>query len=115
MATDPHFVQHVLDQAGLDDRLVSRKMFGEYGFHLDGKFVAMACDNSLFVKATDALVNNALMLPMRSPFPGAKPYPVADALLDAPETLHQLLVDTAAHLPAPKPKKPKKATTPKKR
>lgn len=112
MATDIHFVQHVLDQAGLNDRLVSSRMFGEFGFHLDGKFVAMACDNIFFVKATDALEKLALHLPMRSPYPGAKPYPVADALLDEPERLHQFLVDTAAHLPTPKPKKTK---TPKNR
>jgi TfoX/Sxy family transcriptional regulator of competence genes len=27
------------------------KMFGEYGFHLDGKFIALACDNSFFATA----------------------------------------------------------------
>ena len=39
--------------------------------------------------------------------PGAKPYPVADELLDQPELLHQVLCDSAELLPAPKPKKPK--------
>lgn len=48
MATEKTFVEHVMDVAALGSRLTSRKMFGEYGFHLDGKFVAMACDNSLF-------------------------------------------------------------------
>lgn len=41
-------------------------MFGEHGFHLDGKFVAVACDDSLFVKPADALAD--LDPPMRTPW-----------------------------------------------
>lgn len=108
MATDPSFVEHVLDQARLPGRLTSRKMFGEYGFHLDGKFVALACDNSFFVKATQAIDQHGLDLPTRPPYPGAKPYPVADELLDDPGRLRQLLLDTAALLPEPKSKKPRR-------
>jgi len=105
MATDETFVNHVVDQAGLEGRLVPRRMFGEYGFHLDGKFVALACENSFFIKETEALARHALSLPSRPPYPGAKPYPVADQLLDEPELLRQVLVDTAACLPEPKPRK----------
>lgn len=111
MATDPGFIAHVLDQAGLGDRFTARKMFGEYGFHLDGKFVALACDDSFFVKATPAIERHAPDLPMRPPYPGAKPYPVADELLDDPEALNRLLVDTANELPPPKPKKPRAKKT----
>ena len=108
MATNPSFAEYVLDQAGLPGRLTARKMFGEYGFHLDGKFVAMACDDSFFVKATQAIDDHGLELPSRPPYPGAKPYPVADELLDDSDLLRQLLLDTAALLPEPKPRKPKK-------
>lgn len=52
MTTDNRFLEHVTDQAGLGDRFLSRKMFGEYGFHLDGKFIALACNNSFFLKET---------------------------------------------------------------
>jgi len=107
MATDPSFIEHVLDQSGLRGRLTSRKMFGEYGFHLDGKFVAMACDNSFFVKASRALESNGLRLPLRPPYPGAKPYPVADELLDDPDVLQRLLLETAALLPEPGPRSAK--------
>jgi TfoX/Sxy family transcriptional regulator of competence genes len=107
MATKPDFVEHVIEQSGLEGRLVGRKMFGEYGFHLDGKFVALACDNSFFVKASAAIENNGLRLPMRAPYSGAKPYPVADELLDDPDLLQRLLVETAGLLPEPKPKKGK--------
>ena len=107
MATTESFIEHVLDQADLGDRLRCRKMFGEYGFHLDGKFVALACDNSFFIKATTAIQDHGLELPYAPPYPGAKPYPVADELLDDPGVLRQLLCDTAELLPEPKPKKPK--------
>ena len=105
MATKESFVEHVLDAAALGPRLTSRKMFGEYGFHLDGKFVAMACDNSFFVKHTPAIATNGLDLPTRPPYPGAKPYPVADELLDTPEILTKVLLDTADALPEPKPRR----------
>lgn len=36
-------VRYILDQAGLGDRLTSRKMFGEYALYLDGKVVARRC------------------------------------------------------------------------
>lgn len=105
MATETSFMEHVLDVAALGPRLTCRKMFGEYGFHLDGKFVAMACDNSLFLKPTPAIAAHGLDLPMRPPYPGAKPHPVADELLDSSEILTQVLLDTADALPAPKPKR----------
>lgn len=107
MATDPSFVEHVLDQSGLEGRLVGRKMFGGYGFHLDGKFIALACDNSFFVKTSKAIEDIGLDLPLRPPYAGAKPYPVADELLDDPDLLHRFLVETAKYLPEPKPKKAK--------
>lgn len=104
MATDQSFIEYILDQADLGDRLKARKMFGEYGFHLDGKFVALACDNSLFIKHTRAVEDGGFDFPRRPPYPGAKPYPVADELLDDGPRLQRLFVDTAELLPAPKPK-----------
>lgn len=107
MSTKPDFVAHIVDQVGLGDRLTYRKMFGEYGFHLDGKFVAMACDNSFFIKPTRAVTESGLNLPSRPPYPGAKLYPVADGLLEDPVTLRRLLVETAEQLPTPGPKRAK--------
>jgi TfoX/Sxy family transcriptional regulator of competence genes len=104
MTTESSFVAHVVDQVGLVDRFVSHKMFGEYGFHVDGKFVALACENSFFIKETAALAQHRLDLPFRPPYPGAKPYPVADELLDDPDLLRQVVLDSAACLPEPKPK-----------
>ena len=109
MATDQDFVNYVAEQAGLGKRLTVKKMFGEYALYVDGKVVAFLCDNSLFVKASEAASRLAPHLPQRPPYPGAKDYPVADELLDDADALRRLIVETAALMPLPKPKVPRKA------
>ena len=110
MATDKEFVAYVAEQSQLGPALTFKKLFGEYGVYLDGKVIAFACDNSLFVKATDATVETTRLLPQRPPYPGAKPYPVADELLDDSDALKILLVRTAQGLPEPKPGRSKAAS-----
>ena len=107
MATDQGFVDYVAEQAQLGSALSFKRMFGEYGVYLDGKVIAFICDNSLFVKPTKATDKITQALPQRPPYPQAKPYPVADELLDDSDALKSLLVQTAQDLPAPKPKKAK--------
>jgi TfoX/Sxy family transcriptional regulator of competence genes len=111
MATSTEFVEYVAEQLGLGSRLTYKKLFGEYALYVDGKVTAFACDNSLFIKPSPAAKALASNLPQRPPYPGAKDYPVADELLDDPESLRHLITETAALMPAPKPKsKPKKAS-----
>lgn len=108
MVTSLSFVEYVHEQANLGARLTHRRMFGEFGLYVDGKVVAFACDDSLFVKPTAAVAQLQLELPQAPPYPGAKPYPVADELLDEPDLLRRLLLATAALAPEPKPKAPRK-------
>ncbi|WP_300619904.1 TfoX/Sxy family protein [Dokdonella sp.] len=107
MATDRDFVDYVAEQIGLGERLAYKKMFGEYALYLDGKVVAFACDNSLFIKPSKASAELAPDLPQAPPYPGAKDYPVADELLDDPDALRRVVVATAARMPPPKPKAPR--------
>ncbi|RUL74458.1 TfoX/Sxy family protein [Dyella choica] len=113
MATTQDFVDYVAEQIGLGDRLTHKKMFGEYALYVDGKVVAFVCDNSLFVKPSAAATKLAPKLPRRPPYPGAKDYPVADELLDESDLIRQLILETAALMPVPKPKK--SASSPKAR
>ncbi|BFI94642.1 MAG: TfoX/Sxy family protein [Rhodanobacter sp.] len=106
MATDRDFLDYVTEQAALGERFAHKKMFGEYALYVDGKVVAFACDNSLFVKPSAAAAELAPKLPQRPPYPGAKDYPVADELLDDSEAIRRLLLATAALMPLPKPRKP---------
>lgn len=105
MATDSDFINYVGEQAALGERLTYKKMFGEYALYVDGKVVAFACDNSLFVKPSAAAATLAPKLPQRPPYPGAKDYPVADELLDDSDAIRRLFLETAALMPVPKPRK----------
>lgn len=116
MTTAPSFVEYVAEQSRLEQRLSFKKMFGEYAVYLDGKVVAFACDNSLFIKPSAETARLTAELPQRPPYPGAKDYPVADQLLDEPDELRALLLATERAMPAAKPKaaaKPKVAVKPK--
>ena len=112
MATELNFIEHVLETTRLGSRLSYKKMFGEYALYLDEKVVAFACDNSLFIKPSQAVASLAPDLPQGPPYPGAKDYPIADELLDDPDMLRRVIEETAALMPLPKPKKkPAKAAS----
>ena len=111
MACDQGFVDYVIETAALGSRLTHKKLFGEFALYLDGKVVAFACDNSLFIKPSRAAATLAPDLPQGPPYPQAKDYPIADELLDDPDALRRLLIATAELMPLPKPKKPPKAKT----
>jgi TfoX/Sxy family transcriptional regulator of competence genes len=107
MATDRDFVEYVHEQTGLAGELAYRKMFGEYGLYFDGRIVALAADNRLFLKPTDA---GRALLPVvveAPPYPEAKNWYVIDEYLDDSELLQRLIRATAAALPAPKPRIPR--------
>ena len=73
MTTRADTVRYILDQAGLGDRLTSRKMFGEYALYLDGKVVALVCDDQLHLKPTEAGRGSLGDVTLARPYPGAKP------------------------------------------
>ena len=114
MATDPGFADYVAEQAGDAGDVRVRRMFGEYAVYLDGKVVALLCDDQAVLKPTSggrALLGRVVEAP---PYPGAKPYLLLGEELDDRALLATLLQRTAAELPEPKPKKPrtKRATPP---
>ena len=108
MSTERNFVDYVIEQIALGDRLTHKKMFGEYALYVDDKVVAFVCDNSVFIKPSAAATRLAPDLPLRPPYPGAKNYPVADELLDDSEVIRKLILETATLMPLPKPRKPAK-------
>jgi TfoX/Sxy family transcriptional regulator of competence genes len=82
-----------------------RKMFGEYALYLDGRVVALICDDTLFLKD---LPEARALLPdaeTGAPYPGAKPHLIADRWLDEPDVLAAAARALAAVLPPPKPKR----------
>lgn len=106
MASDIKTVAFIADQSGLNSRLTSKRMFGEYTLYLNGKVVAFVCDNKLFLKPTDA--GRALLgSPSEAPaYPGSKNYFLLEEELEDPELLRKALEITESVLPLPKPKPP---------
>lgn len=113
MATDQNYIAFVLEQAGAASGLSARKMFGEYALYLDGKVVALVCDNQVFVKPTEAGRAMLERVSEHPPYPGAKPHFRLDDEIDDAELLRKLFAVTAQALPLPKPKKAKTAKKPK--
>jgi TfoX/Sxy family transcriptional regulator of competence genes len=108
MATEKATVEFILDQlAPLPVR--ARAMFGEYGLYCDEKFVALICDDTLFVKPTaisDQFFTDDDLAP---PYPGAKDhYAVPAAVLEDSERLREVIAGTAELLPLSKMKPAKK-------
>lgn len=109
MGSDLEFVRHVSDCVREVGEVSYRKMFGEYAVYVGPKVVALVCDNSLFLKPTEAgrsLLGSPVEAP---PYPGARPYFLLDEHLDDRELLSDLFRVTEAALPAPKPRKGKGA------
>lgn len=105
MSSDLEFVEHVCDFLGDVGEVSYRKMFGEYAVYVGPKVVALVCDNSLFVKPTEAgrsLLEHIVEAP---PYPGAKLYLLVDEHLDNRELLCEVVRVTEAALPPPKTKR----------
>ncbi len=108
MAQGLEFVNYVTDQIDDSCNLTHRMMFGGCTLYLDGKVVALICDDQLFVKPTRAgreFIANVVEAPAYS---GAKNSFLIEDQIEDGEWLTNLLKVTAAELPAPKPRKKKK-------
>lgn len=105
MSSDPGFVEYVVEQIGLGGELVHKRLFGEWGLWLDGKIVALVCDDQLLLKPTPGgrvlLGGNP---PGVEPYPEAKPWFLVEDLDDS-EALRKLLRATLDALPTPKRKR----------
>jgi TfoX/Sxy family transcriptional regulator of competence genes len=104
MATRIGTVEFICDQAGLGKRLTFRKMFGEYALYLDGKVVALICDDQLYLKPTPEGLKSLGSVSEAPPYPGAKNHYLLSSVLDDPDRLSAALLVTARALPAPRPK-----------
>lgn len=108
MASNPSFVQYVMDQCAKAGNVAARKMFGDYGVYCDGKIIGLISDNGFYIKPTEEVRTLLRTVVMRPPYEGAKPYFYIEEV-DDHDYLALLVRATANALPEPKPKKTKKA------
>lgn len=110
MASKQSTADFITDQISSAGSVSAKKMFGEYGIYCDGKLVALVCDDRLFIKQTPegrAYLGECEEAP---PYPGAKPcFVIPGDQWDDREWLSRLISITAAQLPIPKKKTPKKS------
>ena len=52
MASGKEFVEYAAEQLREAGGISCRRMFGEYGWYCDGKFLGVICDDQLFIKIT---------------------------------------------------------------
>ena len=105
MASDLSFVEFVCEQAGNAGEVTFKKMFGEYGIYLNNKFIAVVCDNQLFVKPTKAGAAILKDIVEAPPYPQAKPYFLIQGNIEDQDLISSLFRATAEELPEPRPKK----------
>lgn len=108
MSNDQDFIDFIVDQVENGCNLTYRDMFGGTTLYMNGKVVALICDNQLFIKPTEAgraYIGIAVEAP---PYEGAmNSFLIEDEIEDA-EWLTELFVITEKELPAPRPKKKRK-------
>ena len=83
-------------------------MFGGTTLYLNGKVVALICDNQLFVKPTEAgrgYIGNVTEAPA---YEGSKNFFLINEEIDDAEWLTELISLTEQALPLPKPRKKEK-------
>lgn len=108
MATRPEFADAIREAlSGVDD-VVIKPMFGEYGIWAEGKIVGLICDDLLFLKPSKGIAAHVAGFDEAPPYPGARPsFIVPEERWKDRAWLTTVVTDSAASLPAPKPKKPK--------
>jgi TfoX/Sxy family transcriptional regulator of competence genes len=109
MPTKQSTADYIVDQLAAVGDVRVRKMFGEYALYCGSKVVALICDDTLFVKVTEAGKKFAgEFFKEGIPYPGAKPaILVSEEKLEDREWLCELVRVTFSSLPEPKKKKPK--------
>ena len=110
MASNLDFVQYIADQCAGAGEMMVKKMFGDYGIYCNGKIIGLICDDSFFLKPTEAVRPLLRRVDLRPPYDGAMDYfYIAD--VDDRDYLSQLVRVTCLALPEPKAKagKSKKA------
>lgn len=104
MASNPDFVQYIVDQCSGAGDIEARKMFGDYGVYCRGKIFGLICDNGLYLKPTESGRKILRTEELRPPYEGAKPYFYIEDVDDR-DYLSSLVSVTCAALPESKIKK----------
>ncbi len=103
MATSVEYIEFVCDQIKGVGEIRYKKMFGEYMVYVNNKPVLLVCDNTVFVKKLDHIMQQMQAAQLGFPYQGAKEHYILD-IEDI--TLSKEVIGILEELtPIPKPKK----------
>ncbi|MBR4157445.1 MAG: TfoX/Sxy family protein [Oscillospiraceae bacterium] len=104
MASDPGYLQFILDQLNGVEGVSCRAMMGEYLLYMDGRLVGGLYDDRLLVKDVPAAREKLPAAPHEIPYPGAKPMLLVEDVDDR-KALKALFQYLGESLPVPKKRK----------
>jgi len=105
MATNLNTLEYIVEQLGGSENIIAKKMFGEYCLYMKDKVIGLVCDNTLFLKNTEAGRVFAPDLKLAPPYPSAKDALKVGAEIEDHAWLAELLAITWQALPNAKIKK----------
>lgn len=104
MACSQDFIQYIIDQCSGAGEIAAKKMMGDWCLYCNGTLFALACDNNLYIKVTDAAKPLLKEMILRPPYEGAKDcFHITD--IDDRDYLERLIRATLPCLPVPKKKR----------
>lgn len=103
MSTTLEFAQYVSEIASGAGVITCRKMFGEYGVYCNGKLIGLLCDESLYLKTSEALKKRHPDIRLEAPYSGAKPYFIIEDIENV-EFVTELIKEVYSELPPVKAK-----------
>ena len=108
MATSKEFHDYIVEQLQRVGEVSTRKMMGEYCVYYRGKMVGDICDNCLFLKPTESLLQLMPQADRVYPYEGSKTLMVVVEDVENTELMAEALNGMYQELPEPKKRSKKK-------
>ncbi len=105
MATTVDYIEYVCDQIRGVGVIKYKKMFGEYMVYVNDKPILLVCDNTVFVKKLDCILQLMEGAEQGAPYKGAKEHYILD--VEDKELSKEVIALLEQVIPIPKPKKKK--------
>lgn len=102
MATSREFHDYIVENLKKAGEISTRKMMGEYCVYYRGKLIGDICDNSLFLKPTEAVLRLMPDAERAYPYDGSKTLMVIADDVENTELMAELLHEMYTELPEPK-------------
>lgn len=107
MAASLEYIEFVCEQIKGTGDVRFKKMFGEYMVYVNNKPLLLVCDDTVYVKKSDALGELMRNAPLGMPYNGAKEHYILD--IDDEKLTRSVIGVLEAITPVPAPRKKKAA------